>query len=243
VSDSATVCESAQISDNAIIGPGAFIGERTQIANGVIIYPGTYVGNGTKIGERSIIHANVTLYDNTVIGAHCVIHAGCVIGSDGFGYAIGPSGATKVPHRGRCVIEDHCELGGNCAIDRGVLDDTVIKMGTKFDNLVHIAHNCQIGPAALFAGQVGVAGSATVGMGVQLGGQVGIGGHITVGDGTKVGGKSGVPRDAAPGSRLLGMPAIDQRLAGRAFALFAKLPDLKTRIMELEKRLAQLEGE
>ncbi len=241
-SDAAFICDSAEVADDAIIGPGVFVGERAMIEAGVVLYPGTYVGSDVRIGQHTDIRANVTLYDHTVIGAHCLIHAGCVLGSDGFGFAVGPRGAHKVPHRGRCIIEDHCELGANCAIDRGALDDTIIKTGTKFDNLVHVAHNCHIGPHALFAGQVGLAGSATVGMGVQLGGQVGIGGHITVGDGTRVGGKSGVPRDAAPGSRLLGMPAMDQRVAARAFAIVAKLPELRAQLVAMEERLARLEG-
>ncbi|MEM7261117.1 MAG: UDP-3-O-(3-hydroxymyristoyl)glucosamine N-acyltransferase [Planctomycetota bacterium] len=243
VSSDATVDPEAQVGEGARIAPYCFVAAGAKIGARTVLYPGCFVGPHAEIGEDCLLHPGVTVYAASRIGNRCILHSGSVIGSDGFGYALGPMGAYKVPHRGGCILEDQCEIGANTTIDRGALDDTVVKTGTKLDNLVQIAHNCHVGPHAFFASQAGIAGSASVGMGVQVGGQAGLGGHIEIGDGSRVGGKAGVHHDLPPGSRVLGSPAMEQRQAARVFAAMPKLPELRAQVNALEKRIAELEAE
>lgn len=192
ISPQASVHPSARIGTNVLISPGCVIGEDAQIGNGTIIYP------------------NVTIYPRVIIGDRVIIHAGSVIGSDGFGYYFDSGTWGKIPHIGRVVIGNDVEIGSNCTIDRGVLDDTLIGNGTKIDNLCHIAHNTRIGDHCAIAGQSGTTGSATLGNGVQVGGQTGIA-DITVGDFSVIAGKSGVTHSIPPQSFVSGFPAWDHR--------------------------------
>ncbi len=192
------------ISPHAIISPSATLGEH------LTIYPGAVIGDNVTIGDRCIIYPNVTLYANTVIGNDVIIHAGSVIGGDGFGYYHENKQFKKIPHIGRVIIGDSVEIGANVAIDRGVLDDTIVGQGTKIDNLCHIAHNSQIGDHCAIAGQSGTVGHAVVGNHVQIGGQVGIN-DVIVGDGAIIAARSGVTRSVAANSMVSGFPAGDHR--------------------------------
>ncbi|MCA8961638.1 MAG: UDP-3-O-(3-hydroxymyristoyl)glucosamine N-acyltransferase [Planctomycetes bacterium] len=241
VSEQAVIDPSAKLGRDVTVAPFCTIGPDCVLGDRVVLYPGCHLGPDVSVGDDTVLHANVVVYWGARIGRRCTVYAGTTVASDGFGWAIGPTGATKVPHRGGCVIEDDCEIAANCAIDRGALDDTVIRQGTKLDNLVHVAHNCRIGPHALLAAQVGMAGSTTIGMGVQMGGQSGLNGHIEIGAGSMIGARTGVHADLAPRSRVLGSPAMDQRLAGRVFAIMPRLPDMRTTLLALEKRIAELE--
>jgi len=172
----------------AVIGKDALIGEWTRIDAGAVI------GEGVRILDHCHIYPRVAIYPNTFIGNRVVVHAGCVLGADGFGYVRDPeSGAyTQFPQQGGLVIEDDVEIGANCTIDRGALGATRIRRGTKFDNMVHVAHNCDIGEDVVIAAQTGISGSSTVGNGAVIAGQVGIGDHAHVGPGVILGGQAGV---------------------------------------------------
>jgi UDP-3-O-[3-hydroxymyristoyl] glucosamine N-acyltransferase len=204
----------------AVLGDGAAIGDRAWIDAHCVI------GAGVSVGEDARLHPAVTLYPGTSVGRRVILHSGVRLGSDGFGYVYRDGAHQKIPHVGRCLIEDDVEIGANATIDRGSVDDTVIGAGTKIDNLVHLGHNVRVGRLCLIMAQVGVAGSARIDDGVVLAGQAGLGGHIHVGARARIGGQAGVFGDVPEGETWSGYPARPHREALRAQAALFKLPSL-----------------
>ncbi len=183
-----------ELGEGVSVGPGAVIGDHVRIGAGTHIEAGAVVGKHVRIGEFCRIYPRVVIYPGTVIGNWVTVHAGVVLGSDGFGYVRDPArGAyTQFPQQGTLVIEDDVEIGANCTIDRGALGETRIRRGAKFDNLVHVGHNCDIGEDVILVALTGISGSSTIGKGAVLAGQVGIGDHVHVGPGVILGGQAGV---------------------------------------------------
>ena len=190
----AIVPASARVGKNVAIGPRAVLGEHVQIFDGTEIGPGCVIGNGVTIGSHSRLAANVTVYAGTTLGDRVVVQAGAVLGSEGFGYVRDADTGRyeQFPQVGRLVIEDDVEIGANSTVDRGALDETRIRRGTKIDNLVHVGHNVQIGENVVIAAQTGLSGSVTVGDNVIMGGQVGVGDHAHIETGVILGGQGGV---------------------------------------------------
>jgi UDP-3-O-[3-hydroxymyristoyl] glucosamine N-acyltransferase len=180
------------------------------------------------IGDDCTIYPNVTIYPGSKLGNRVIVHSGAVLGSDGFGYVRDPKTGQyeKFPQIGRLEIEDDVEIGANSTIDRGALDATVIRRGTKLDNLVHIGHNCEVGRDVVIAAQTGISGSCTIGDGVIMGGQVGIGDHAHVEEGVIVGGQGGIlPKKVLRGKGIVfwGTPARPLREYLKALATLARL--------------------
>lgn len=223
----ATFGDGVSIGANVVIGAGARIGDR------VFIGPQVTIGDGVSIGSGTRIQPNVTVYPGATIGERVQLHAGCRIGSEGFGFVFTEGMHRRLPHVGRCIIENDVEIGANCTIDRGSIDDTVIGAGTKIDNLVHIAHNVRIGRLCLILAQAGLAGSSRVEDGCVIAGQAGIAGHKTIGKGAKIAGQAGVFGDVPPGESWSGYPARPHREALRAQAALFRLPSLLKRIERL----------
>ncbi len=221
---------------NCYIGSFTYIGKGAKIGKGVKIYPQCYIGDGVSIGDNTIIYAGVKLYSRTIIGAHCTIHAGCVIGSDGFGFAPNSNNNYhKVPQIGNVFIEDYVEIGANTTIDRATLGSTLILKGVKLDNLIQIAHNVEIGENTVIAAQTGISGSTKIGKNCMIGGQAGFAGHITVADDVKIAGQAGVTNNVeTPGEIIQGTPAFSTVEFKRSYVLFKKLPELLNRIRNLE---------
>lgn len=236
IAEQVTIGHNCHISPEVTILPHVYIGNDVTIGNRVTIHSFTYIGDGVTIEDGVTIHANVTLYAGTHIGQNVIIHAGAVIGSDGFGYAQGPSGHVKIPQTGRVVIEDDVEIGANTTIDRATFGETRIGHGTKIDNLVQIGHNVQIGPHCILVAQVGIAGSARIGAGVMIGGQAGIAGHIELGDGVKVAAQSGVAKDVPAKETVSGSPAMPHRLWLRVAGLLKKLPEMEAGLRRLQEK-------
>ena len=209
-----------------VLGDGASIGDRSWIESHVV------VGPGVVIGDDSHVYPAATLYSGTTLGARVMVHAGARLGSDGFGYVFRNGIHDKIPHIGRCIVENDVEIGANSTIDRGSVDDTVIGAGTKIDNLVHIAHNVRIGRLCLIMAQVGVAGSVRIGDGVVLAGQAGLSGHVTIGDGARLAAQAGVFGDIPAGETWSGYPARPHRESLRASAALFRLADI---IKKLER--------
>ncbi len=243
VHPSAFVHPEAAMGKGASVGACAVVERGASVGMGTVVYPGAYIGEGARIGAGSVIHAGVCVREGCIVGDRVVIHCNSVIGSDGFGYARDGSGYRKMPQTGIVRIGDDCEVGACSTIDRATLGETVIGRGTKLDNLVQIAHNVKVGEDTVMAAQTGIAGSTIVGNDVRFGGQSGAIGHITIGDGVMVGAKTAVMGDIAEGSVVSGSPAAPHKAWLRAQALFLKLPEIKKRLDELEKRLAAIEGE
>jgi UDP-3-O-[3-hydroxymyristoyl] glucosamine N-acyltransferase len=242
IHDTAIIEKGVKLGKDLYIGAYAYIGENTTIGDGCRIYPHTYIGDNTELGRNSTLFAGVTIYHECKIGNECTIHAGTVIGSDGFGFAPqSESEFMKIPQIGNVIIEDHVEIGANVAIDRATIGSTIIRKGVKIDNLVQLGHNVEVGENTVMAGQSGVAGSSRIGRNCMFGGQVGIGGHIKVADGTKIGAQAGVPGDVKTENSIIqGSPAFDIRMFQRSSVVFKKLPELLTRIGNLEKEIKSL---
>lgn len=230
------------LGEDITIYPGAVIGDNVTIGDSCVIYPGAVIYAGVSIGDGTIIHANAVVRERCRIGKRCVIQPGAVIGSDGFGYAPDGSGYYPIPQIGIVVLEDDVEIGANACIDRAALEVTLVRRGTKLDNLVQVAHNCQIGEDCMIVSQVGISGSTRIGNHVTLAGQVGVAGHLTIGDNVIVGAQSGVPGSLAANAGYSGTPAIPHKEWLKSMAVVPKLPDLRKTIASLEKRIAGLEA-
>ena len=240
ISERAVIGRNVAVGREVSIHPYAVVADNAKIGDRVILYPGVYVGEGSMIGDDSVVYPNVSIRESVVISSRVIIHAGTVIGSDGFGFVTDNGKHYKIPQVGGVIIEDDVEIGANCAIDRATLGSTVIKKGTKLDNLVHIAHNVTIGEHCLIAGQVGIAGSTTLGNYVVFGGQVGVADHTTVGDRVMAGGKAVINRDVEPGQVMAGFNAMPLRNWLKVQALLPKLPELKRQTAELERQVKEL---
>lgn len=217
-----------------VLGDGATLGDRAWVDAHCV------VGAGVTVGDDTRLHPAVTLHAGTSLGRRVILHSGVRIGGDGFGYVYREGAHQKIPHVGRCVIEDDVEIGANSTVDRGSIDDTVVGAGTKIDNLVHLGHNVHVGRLCLIMAQVGVSGSTHIEDGCILAGQAGLGGHITIGKGARIGGQAGVFGDVPAGQTWSGYPARPHRESLRAQAALFKLPSLLRRI---ERLLGGEEGE
>lgn len=215
----------------AFVSPSAKIGENTYVA------PFAYVGDNVVIGDNCYINPHVTIYHDCKIGNNCILHAGCVIGADGFGFAPTKDGYDKIPQIGNVIIEDNVEIGANTCIDRSTMGSTVIHSGVKLDNLIHIAHNCEVGSHTVMASQTGVAGSTKIGKWCMFGGQSGISGHSEIGDGCQIGPQSGTIGDIKAGSKVIGSPVMEHRLWLKCNALLRRLPEMAEDIKELKKKI------
>jgi UDP-3-O-[3-hydroxymyristoyl] glucosamine N-acyltransferase len=243
VDPTAQVHPTAQVMALASVGPGAVVGART------ILHPGVQLGEGARVGDDCLLYANVVVRERCVVGHRVILQPGCVIGSDGFGYALDMAGDGrgprhfKVPQSGNVVIEDDVEIGANSCVDRATLGTTRVCHGAKVDNLVQLAHNVVVGPLSILASQVGISGSTKLGMGVVCWGQAGLVGHLTIGDRANIAAQAGVAKDVEPGERVAGSPAINDVRWARNHAVAERLTDLRKELRALQKQVAQLEQE
>lgn len=235
------ISEQAKVGEGIYLGAFAYIADGAKIGNNVKIYPNVYVGDNVVIGDDTILHAGVRIYADCVIGARCILHAGVVIGSDGFGYAPDDKGVfSRVPQIGNVILEDDVEIGANTTVDCATLGSTIIRQGVKIDNLVHLAHNVEVGNHSALAAQVGVAGSAKIGRHVMVGGQAGISGHLHIADGTRIVAQSGIPSTVKKAETLMGSPGIPIDDFKKSYFGFRKLPFLLQKVSELEQKIKTL---
>ena len=218
-------------------GAFSYVGEGCVLGENVLIFPHAYIGDRVRIGDNSIIHAGAKVYADTVIGQRCVIKAGAVVGTDGFGFAPQADGAYKaIPQIGKVVLEDDVSIGANATVDCATMGSTLIRRGTKIDNLVQIAHNVEIGQHTVIAAQSGISGSSKVGDYCVLAGQVGLVGHISLANRTTIGAQSGLVKSVKEEGQILqGYPAFGLRDNQRSAVIFRRLPELERRLTALEK--------
>ena len=241
VDSTASIAASATIGKDVYIGAFAVIGEGSVIGDGTQIYPHTVIGDGVKVGEGCLIYPHVTIYQGCRLGSRVTIHAGSVIGADGFGFAPNTEGYDKIPQIGIGIIEDDVEIGANTCVDRSTMGQTVIHRGVKLDNLIQVAHNCEIGENTVMSAQVGLAGSTKIGSWCMVGGQAGFAGHIQVADKTFVGAQCGVISNTkGNGEQLIGSPAMDPRQFFKSMAVVRKLPDIYKELNDLKRQVAEL---
>lgn len=240
----AVIDPSAEVGSRVYIGPLAVVEKGARIGDDVILQARSYVGARAVIGEKTRVMPNSTVLHDVKVGRRCLLQSGCVLGGDGFGFVCDNTGQQqKIPQVAGLEIGDDVEIGSNTTIDRGTLSPTRIGNGVKCDNLVHIAHNVEIGDNSLVIAQVGISGSTKVGSSVILAGQAGIGGHLTIGDKVKVGAQAGVTKSVADGAEISGYPARPHHEALRAQASISRVPALIDQIRELQRRVQELEGE
>lgn len=237
----AVISDTASLGANVAVMAHAVIDEHAVIGDNTIIYPHTYIGQDVIVGHDTLIYANVTIRENCRVGSRVVIQSGAAIGGDGFGFITVEGRHRKVPQVGNVIIEDDVELGANSCIDRATTGSTVVKQGTKIDNLVHLAHNVVTGENCFFVAQTGIAGSVKIGNNVTFAGQVGSTGHITIGDNCVFAARSGLISDVPANSFYAGFPARPHKEWLRAAASIVRLPDLIKKVRELEQRLAEME--
>lgn len=237
VSPLASIHPSARIGNGASIGPFVFVGAGAEIGDRTALYPGVCVGDGASVGTDCLLYPNVVLYHRVRIGSRVILHAGCVIGSDGFGFAPTREGYRKIPQVGIVEIGDDVEIGANTTVDRAALGTTRIRNGTKLDNLVQVGHNVEIGADTVIAAQAGISGSCRIGNHVMIGGQAGLAGHLEIGDGIMLGAKCGVPGTLrAEESKIWsGIPVMPHSAWLRMSMLLPRLPDLFRRVKRLEE--------
>ena len=234
----ASISSKAKIGENVYIGPFAVIGDGAVVGDGCQIYAHTVIGDGVQVGEKCLLYPNVTIYQGCKLGNNVTIHAGSVIGADGFGFAPSTEGYDKIPQIGIVVIEDNVEIGANTCIDRSTMGQTTIHKGVKLDNLIQVAHNCEIGENTVMSAQVGMAGSTKIGSWCMVGGQAGFAGHIQVADKTFVGAQCGVISNTkGNGEQLIGSPAVNPKMYFKARAIDAKLPDMYRQVAALQREI------
>jgi UDP-3-O-[3-hydroxymyristoyl] glucosamine N-acyltransferase len=239
----ACVAESAVVGEGCYIGPFAYIGEQVTVGNGTQIYAHAVIEERAKIGCDCIVYPNVSVYHDCVIGDRVILHSGCVIGADGFGFAPSATGYEKIPQIGIVTIEDDVEIGANSCVDRSTMGSTYVRKGVKLDNLVQVAHNCEIGSHTVFSAQVGVAGSTKIGQWCMFGGQVGIAGHAVIGDKVYAGAQAGIAGSIRKGNAVVqGSPAIDAKNFQRSSVVYKKLPEIYTDFYRLKDEVEELKS-
>ena len=235
ISKHAYISESAKIGENIYAGEFAVIGDNVVIGNNVKIYPQVVIGDNAVIEDNTTLFAGVKIYSETQIGKNCIIHSGTVIGSDGFRFNP-QNNNQKIAQTGNVIIEDDVEIGANCAIDRATLGSTIIRKGVKFDNLIHIAHNVEVGENTYIAAGGVIAGSTKIGKNCMFSGQVGIVGHLEIADNTIISAQSGISKSITKkGEIQMGSPAFEVNKYRKAYIHFRNLDSIVQRLNKLEK--------
>ena len=239
----AFVAESAKLGEDVYVGPFAYVGDGVEIGRGTQIYPSAVVEEGATIGEDCILYPHATVYYGCKLGNRVTLHSGAVIGADGFGFAPAADGYEKIPQIGIVTIEDDVEIGANTCVDRSTMGTTLIHRGVKLDNLVQVAHNCEVGSHTVMSAQVGVAGSTKIGEWCMFGGQVGIAGHAVIGDRVLSGAQAGIAGSIRKGNvTIQGSPAIDAKKFMRSSVVFKYLPEMQNELNRLKKEVEALKS-
>jgi UDP-3-O-[3-hydroxymyristoyl] glucosamine N-acyltransferase len=237
----AIVHPSAVIGSGVHIGPNVCIGANTSIGTACIIHAGVVIEEDCLLLDNVEVHPNSVIHYGTSIGNNCFIWSSVVIGGYGFGNAKDGPRFVGIPQLGKVILEDDVSVGSSTTIDRGAIDDTIIRRGAKIDNMVMIAHNVEIGEDTAIASQTGISGSTKVGARVLIAGQAGFVGHVSIGDDSFVGAKAGISKSFPPGSKITGYPARNLMDIRRSDAAVARLPDLVKRVCVLEELIKKLE--
>ncbi len=243
VHPSACVDATAVLGEAVSVGPHVSVGPRTVLGKECQVGAGCAIGEDVVIGEGSVLHPNVTVYDRVRIGSRALLHAGCVLGADGFGFAFMGDHYEKFPQIGTVEIGDDVELGANTCVDRAALGVTRIGDGTKIDNMVHIAHNCEIGRHVVIAAQAGFSGGVVIGDYAIVGGQVGVGDKARIESKAVIGSGAGIltSKIVRAGQPVWGTPARPLREHLQQLASLAKLPEMRAQLKAMEQRLEELE--
>lgn len=235
----ALVDENARLGAGVTIMAGAVVMAGAVLEDYVVVYPNATVEYDAHVGEGSVLYPSSVVGERCILGRYNILYGGAIIGSDGYGYYDKEDERYKIPQIGIVRTEEYVEIGANVCIDRATVDETLIQAYTKFDNLVQVGHNVQIGYRCLVVAQAGIAGSSSLGKEVILGGQAAVSDHVHIGDGVIALAQSGIPNDVAPKERVFGTPARPVRESHRINGALAKLPQLLQRVADLEKKVSE----
>jgi UDP-3-O-[3-hydroxymyristoyl] glucosamine N-acyltransferase len=178
---------------------------------GAVIHPCAFVEPGATIGAGTVVDAFVYVAANVKIGDRCHLQPGAVIGSAGYGYeepatAGEPWGARR-PHEHGVEIEDDVHIGANACVDAGSWRPTRIRRGARIDNLVHVAHNVDIGENAMIVALAELSGSVNVGARAWVAPSAAVKQRLTIGADATVGLGAVVVKNVDPGVTVAGVPA------------------------------------
>jgi UDP-3-O-[3-hydroxymyristoyl] glucosamine N-acyltransferase len=190
------------ISTTSVIHASVTIGEDCFIGENVVIEENTKIGNNT-----TILH-NTVIKNDTIIGNNCSVGCNCTIGGVGFGYEPDETGKYElIEHIGNVVLEDNVEIGNNTCVDRAVMGSTILRKHVKVDNLVHIAHGCDIGENSLVIANAMIAGSVKMGKNCWVAPSASVLNKLTVASDATIGLSAVVIKDVGRGEVLVGNPA------------------------------------
>jgi len=237
-----SVSATAEIDATATLYPGCVVGERVKVGAGTTLYPGVVLYDDVTVGQNCVLHANATVREGCRLHDRVILQPSAIIGSDGFGFAPDGDRYYKIPQVGIVILEDDVEIGSCSCVDRAALGETVIRRGTKLDNVVQIGHNVDIGEDCILVAQSGIAGSSKIGNHCTFGGQAAVAGHLTVGDNVMIGGRGGATGNVAPNQILSGVPLMPHKEWLRATMSLPKLPEMRKEMKIMKKRLEELEA-
>ncbi len=262
IHQSAVIHPEAKLGQNVSIGANVTISRGVEIGDNTKILPNVYVGRNTKIGSNCFFHAGVNIGDDIKIGNNVILQHGVSIGGDGFSFVTETPNSIetakqegsiqgdynqqviyKIPSIGSVIIEDDVEIGANATVDRGTIENTVIKKGTKIDNLVMVSHNCKVGENCMIVSQVGIAGSCNIGDRVVLAGQAGLADHISIGDDSIIMAQAGVTKNYGPKSIVVGSPAVPRKEFIKQMKYAKEMVELVKEFKKYKSRLDQYFGE
>ncbi len=241
ISSTAFVGKNIKLGQDVSIYNNVYIGDNVKLGNNVVLMPNVYIGDNVIIGDNTIVKPNTTIMGKTEIGKDVIIHSGTTIGSDGYGYTQVKKKHEKITHAGYVCLGDDVEIGSCNTIDRGTFGKTWLKNGVKTDNHVHVAHNVIVDENSLLIAKVGIAGSTKIGKNVIVAGKAAVSGHLTIGDNSIIGPCAGVLNDVPPNEIVSGMPEMPHKLWLKISRIIPRLPDLRKKLISLEKKIKKLE--
>jgi len=238
----AVIAPDVKLGRNSSIGAYVVLEEGVEIGDDCVLKSHVVIYRGAKIGHRFFAHSHVVVREFVCIGDDVILQNGAALGTDGYGFARQEDGSYhKILQTGTAVIEDGVEIQAYACIDRAATGETRIRRGAKIDNLVQVAHACEVGENNLLCAQVGLAGTSKLGRNVVLTGQVGIAGHVTLGDNVVITAQSGIHSDIEPGRIMSGSPAIDHNQWMKCVAAYARLPQMFAAYRKVQEFLAKTE--
>lgn len=240
IHETAIIGKNVTLGKNISVGPYCIISDNAVIGDNVTLHPYVYIGHNARIGEDTAIYAGAVVHENCILGKRVVLRAKAVIGGEGFGFATENGVHTHIPQVGNVILEDDVEVGSCSTIDNATMGSTLVRRGTKIDNLVHLGHNVEIGEDCFLIAQVGIAGSTKCGNHVIFAGQTGCTGHITIGDNVTFAGKTGITGNVPSNGTYAGYPMRPHREWLKLAAYETRLPEMAKTIKQLEKELAKL---
>lgn len=185
------------------IHPSALVERSAQIADDAVIGPCCIVGPDASIGSGCRLIAQVHVTGHTTIGAGTVVYPFASLGTppQSVRYRGGP---TKLVIGEKCTIREGVTINTGTEDDRGVtqVGDRCFLMAGS-----HVAHDCTVGNDVTFANNAVLGGHVSVGDFCFLGGNAAVHQFVRIGAGAMIGGLSGVRSDLIPFGYAVGQLA------------------------------------